>query len=154
MRWWLSCWRVVGVWPWFAPVVRRLTVADRWVSRVTRGRLVALGMARALLLTTVGRRTGRQRRSPLLYVRDGAGYVVVGSNGGAAVDPGWVHNLLAQPRAVVTVGGRHIHVVAWEVTGDERERLWDLLVTAWPAFGGYRTRAAGRVLRVFRLVPV
>jgi deazaflavin-dependent oxidoreductase (nitroreductase family) len=131
-----------------------LVPADRLVGRLTGGRVVALGLVPSLILTTTGRRSGLPRRSPLLYVRDGDAFVVIGSNWGKTGQPAWSHNLLADPRATVTVGGRHLPVTARLATGAERERLWDKLVAEWPAYRTYVERAGGRDIRVFRLTPV
>jgi deazaflavin-dependent oxidoreductase (nitroreductase family) len=150
---WKRMWRAAGSLPGFAAVASRLTVPDRWISRVTKGRVVALGMADSLLLTTVGRRSGQRRSSPLLYIRDGDAYVVIGSNWGKTTDPAWAHNLLAEPSAEVTVGGQTLGVVAAPAEGAERERLWQALLVVWPAYRGYEARAGGRPLRIFRLVP-
>jgi deazaflavin-dependent oxidoreductase (nitroreductase family) len=137
----------------FAAVFRRLVPADRALARVTRGRVVALGLVPSLLLTTTGRRSGAPRRVPLVYARDGDAFVVVGSNWGQTIQPSWVLNLLAEPAAVVTVGGRDAPVRAVPVTGAEWHRLWRLLVAQWPAYETYLTRAGGRELHMFRLEP-
>ncbi|AEV85350.1 nitroreductase [Actinoplanes sp. SE50] len=151
---WRKFWRTVGSIPGFTPIAKRTVTLDRWVSRITRGRIVALGMAPGLLLTTTGRRSGQPRSCPLQYVTDGEGYVVVGSNWGGPNAPAWVHNLRATPRATITIGGRDVPVDALEADGDERERLWQLFVDQWPGYARYRDRAAHRTLRIFRLVPV
>jgi deazaflavin-dependent oxidoreductase (nitroreductase family) len=139
---------------WFAAAARPLVPADRLVGRLTRGRVVALGLAPALIITTTGRRSGRPRSSPLLYVRDGDGYAVVGSNWGQAAGPAWARNLLADPRATVAVGGRVIAVRARVLTGPDRDRLWRLLVRQWPPYETYARRAGGRDIPLFRLEPV
>ena len=136
---------------WFSRVGRILVPADLLVGRLTRGRVVALGLLPSLLLTTTGRRTGRPRTHPLLYVRDGDGIVVIGSNWGQAHHPAWTGNLLADPRAAVNVRGRDIPVTARLTTGEDRERLRSLLIGVWPAYETYERRAAGRRLRIFRL---
>ncbi|MFC0508572.1 nitroreductase/quinone reductase family protein [Micromonospora costi] len=146
--------RRVGHHRWFGTAARLLVPADRAVGRLTRGRIVALGLAPSLILTTTGRRSGKPRSNPLLYVRDGDAYVVIGSNWGQTHQPGWSMNLLADPAAEVAVKGRRIPVRAEVATGTERDRLWELLVTAWPAYRAYVRRAGGREIRVFRLVPV
>jgi deazaflavin-dependent oxidoreductase (nitroreductase family) len=139
---------------WFAAAVRPLVPVDRFIGRVTQGRLVALGLAPSLMITTTGRRSGRPRSNPVLYVRDGDGYAVAGSNWGQAVDPAWALNLRADPRATVTVGGRVLYVRARAVTGPERDRLWRLLVRLWPPYETYAERARGREIPLFRLEPV
>jgi deazaflavin-dependent oxidoreductase (nitroreductase family) len=139
---------------WFSAAGRLLVPVDRLVGRLTRGRVVALGLVPSLIITTTGRRSGRPRSNPLLYVPDGDAFVVVGSNWGQPHQPAWALNLLAEPTATVTVKGRQIPVRARLATGAERDRLWRLLVAQWPAYETYARRAGGRELHVFRLEPV
>lgn len=138
---------------WFARLGPVLVPADRLVGRLTRGRVVALGLAPSLLLTTTGRRSGQPRTTPLLYARDGESFVVIGSNWGQADHPAWSGNLLANPNAAVNAGGREIPVTATLAAGPERERLRRLLLQVWPAYATYERRAQGRDLRIFRLDP-
>ena len=137
---------------WFASVGRALVPLDRLVGKLTRGRLVSLNMndLTTLMLTTTGRKTGRARTQPLLYARDGDAFVVVGSNWGQAHHPAWSANLLANPDALVLLGGKEIPVRAVRVEGPERDRLWELMRSVWPAYSTYEERA-GRHIRVFRL---
>ena len=139
---------------WFATLGRWVTPLDVWLQRRTRGRLTTAGWRPLpyLLLTTTGRRTGQPRTQPLLYARDGADYVVVGSNWGQAHHPAWSGNLLANPDGVVTLAGQEIPVRAELVEGPDRDRLWELMRSQWPAYAQYEERA-GRHIRVFRLVP-
>jgi deazaflavin-dependent oxidoreductase (nitroreductase family) len=130
--------------PLWAPV-------DRLIGRLTGGRVVALGIVPALLITTTGRKTGRPRCNPLLYVPDGDAFVVIGSNWGRTVHPAWVRNLLADPRATVTTAGESLPVRAHLLTGPERERLWRLATRVWPAYDTYTVRAGDRDIRMFRL---
>ncbi len=80
-----------------------------------------------LLLTTVGRRTGKQRTNALTYYRDGAAWVVVASNGGSDRGPGWLANLVAQPNVVVQDGRRKREAAARVANPEERARLWPLV---------------------------
>lgn len=128
-----------------------LVPADRLVGRLTGGRVVALGLAPSLVLTTTGRKSGQPRLSPLVYARDGDDLVVIGSNWGRTRHPAWTYNLRADPRATVTLGGQERPVTAALVTGEERSRLWNLLLAVWPAYATYLKRAGGRDLRIFRL---
>ncbi|HET8684012.1 MAG TPA: nitroreductase/quinone reductase family protein [Micromonosporaceae bacterium] len=139
---------------WFARLGRALVPVDRFIGRLTGGRLVALGLAPSLLLTTTGRRSGQPRTSPLLYAEDGGAFIVIGSNWGQGRQPAWSGNLLADPQAVVSVKGRRVPVRATLVDGADRERLRQLLLERWPAYATYEQRAAGRHLRIFRLDPV
>jgi deazaflavin-dependent oxidoreductase (nitroreductase family) len=138
---------------WFSALGRAMTPVDRLVARLTKGRFVALSMRElpSLLITTTGRKSGQPRSNPLLYVRDGDAYVVIGSNWGQEQHPAWSTNLLAHPRATVTVRGESIPVRARLADGAERERLVGLLRAMWPAYETYADRAQGRQLRVFRL---
>lgn len=144
--------RRLGHWRWFIRFARHVVVpADRFVARLTRGRVVGFGVVPSLLLTTTGRRTGQPRTQPLLYVPDGDAYVVTGSNFGRPRHPAWALNVLADPRATATVDGEPVAVRARLATGAERDRLWRLLVDRWPAYETYLRRAGGRDIMVFRL---
>ena len=144
--------RRLGSKRWFATVGRVFVPLDAMVGRLTRGRLVAMNLRdlHSLMLTTTGRRTGRPRTTPLLYAEDGDAFVVVGSNWGQPHHPAWSSNLLADPDAVVMLGGTAIPVRAALIEGPERERLWGLMRSLWPAYSAYEQRA-GRDIRVFRL---
>ncbi|MEJ3744053.1 nitroreductase family deazaflavin-dependent oxidoreductase [Actinomycetes bacterium KLBMP 9797] len=146
--------RRIGGEVWFATIARRvLPPLDRFVGRLTGGRLVALGLVPSLLLTTTGRRSGEPRTTPLLYIPDGDGYVVIGSNWGQRHQPAWALNLLANPDASVTLKGARVRVRARKLDGAERDRAWGLAVTEWPAYEAYVARAGGRPLHIFRLEP-
>lgn len=106
-----------------------------------------------LILTTTGRRSGEPREAMLLYARDGSDWVVIGSNWGQEHHPAWSLNLLADPRARVTVLGESTDVVAHLADDDERARLMPALRAVWPGYDDYAARA-GRELRVFVLRPV
>jgi deazaflavin-dependent oxidoreductase (nitroreductase family) len=130
-----------------------LPPADRFVARLTKGRVVALGLAPSLLLTTTGRRSGRPRDAPLVYAADGESFLVIGSNWGRQAHPAWALNLLTHPDATVLLRGRSIPVHARRLTGPERNRAWSLAVRVWPAYDTYARRVAGREILVFRLEP-
>jgi deazaflavin-dependent oxidoreductase (nitroreductase family) len=155
MRPYWSLIRWMGHQRWFAAFGRTAMPVDRWIQRATRGRWTLIGRhgMPALVLTTTGRRTGQPRTQPLLYAPDGDGYVVVGSNWGQQHHPAWSGNLLTNPEASVKVGADTVPVRATLATGAERERLWAMLLTLWPAYETYVERAGGRGLRVFRLEP-
>lgn len=102
-------------------------------------------------LTTTGARTGEGRRIILYAWEDGDRLVVVGSSGGSARHPAWVHNLRAHPRAEVTRGRETVEVPVREVTEEpERSRLWDLVVDAFPLYGKYQ-RGTKRLIPLFVL---
>lgn len=91
-----------------------------WIGRRLIGRST-------LLLTTRGRRTGRLRTNALIYCKDGASWVVVGSNGGSDRSPGWLANLRTEPHVRIQVGRRQWAATARVATADEQARLWPLV---------------------------
>jgi deazaflavin-dependent oxidoreductase (nitroreductase family) len=140
---------------WFIRMARAYVPVDRLIARLSRGRLVAMGL-RGLpffLLTTVGRHSGTPRTVPLLYLPDDPDFVVIGSNFGQTHHPGWSANLLANPAATVNLHGQRIQVQARLIQGEERDMLITRLREMWPAYATYETTAA-RTLRVFRLERV
>lgn len=121
------------------PVVRLVSRLQARRYRASAGRRGGTFRGRpVLLLTTTGRRTGRARTTPLVFVREGDDYVVVGSNAGHDRQPRWRANLLADPRATVQVGPHTIPVTARFAEGAEAERLWERLAEHSPGFRRYR----------------
>ncbi len=103
-------------------------------------------------LTTTGRRSGTPRTVTLYAWPDGDSFVVVGSRGGATVDPAWALNLRAAPDAVLKVGKAESHVRARETTGTDRVRLWALATRRFPLYATYQRRTP-RTIPVFLLEP-
>lgn len=144
---------------WFASsrlgsrVIRSLVPVDRRLLRATKGKytLFGPGSMPELLLTTIGRKSGKQRVSPLSYVRDDDRALVLGSNFGQESHPAWSGNLLAEPQASVTMGGTEIPVTASLLTGDERDRGLQKFL-AYPMYRSYLSRT-DRELRLFALSP-
>jgi deazaflavin-dependent oxidoreductase (nitroreductase family) len=98
-----------------------------------------------LLLTTTGRRSGEPRTTPLIYGRDGDDVVIVASKGGAPEDPGWYRNLAADPEAELQIRDEVFRVRARDAEGEERERLWQLMVGHWPAYDTYQAGTERRI---------
>ena len=98
-----------------------------------------------LLLTTTGRRSGKSRTNPLLFVRDGDAFVVVGSNGGSDYVPAWWLNLRSNPDAEVEVGREHTRVTARKASPDERARLWPEFTSRYAGYAKYATRTAREI---------
>jgi deazaflavin-dependent oxidoreductase (nitroreductase family) len=118
-----------------------ITSVHRFLYRISNGRIGArTGKVDVLLLETVGRKTGRLRSTPLLYVRDGANWVVVASNAGDDRHPAWWLNLQSRPEARIQVRDERHAIHARRATGDEGERLWPRLVTAYKSYDAYRDR--------------
>jgi deazaflavin-dependent oxidoreductase (nitroreductase family) len=133
-------------------VIRTLTPLDRRLLTRTRGRYTVLGPigAPTLLLTTTGAKTGLPRTSPLLYCRDGARLLVIGSNFGQARHPAWTANLLANPTATVTIGGVDIPVRAELLAGADRQVGIDTFIELARVYAAYLERT-DRDIRVFTL---
>lgn len=94
-----------------------------------------------LLLTTRGRRSGKLRRTALIYGQDGDRYVVVGSNGGRANHPNWYLNLRRDPDVTVQVRDKVFQAGAHVAEGEERERLWRMMAELFPTYEDYRRKA-------------
>lgn len=145
----------LGKQEWFAKIGKKVMPIDLAMQERTNGRVSLLRMVGMpyLVLTATGRKSGKSRTVPLLYVPHGDDFIVVGSNWGEQHHPGWSANLLANPDASVRANGSgEFPVRARLVTGEEREDLWRGVITqAWPAYDNYAERAAGRELRVFVL---
>jgi deazaflavin-dependent oxidoreductase (nitroreductase family) len=103
-----------------------------------------------LLLTTTGRKSGKQFTTPIVYTRDGDRLLVYASNGGAPEHPDWFLNLTAHPDVVVEVGGERYDATTEALEGDERDREYDAQAARVPAFDQYR-KTAGRVIPVVAL---
>lgn len=133
-------------------LIRTLTPLDRRVLLRSRGRRTVLGPigAPTLLLTTTGRKSGLPRTTPLLYARQGETLIVVGSNFGQEHHPAWTGNLLANPAAVVVMGGQEIPVGAELLTGDQSAAGYAAMVEVAGTYSAYRART-DRDIRVFRL---
>ena len=108
-----------------------------------------------LLLTTRGRKTGKLRRTALIYGQDGDRYVIVASRGGHPKHPAWYLNLVDNPDVEVQVGADKSSARAHTAEGEERERLWALADRVFAPFAAYRDRAAraGRTIPIVRLTP-
>ncbi|HVS07203.1 MAG TPA: nitroreductase family deazaflavin-dependent oxidoreductase [Candidatus Dormibacteraeota bacterium] len=103
-----------------------------------------------LLLVTQGRRTGRLRAVPVLYLEDDGHLVIVASNWGNKRHPAWSENLLANPTVEVRLRGDTRRFQARLLEGDEKQRLWPRLLEIWPAWSSYQERT-DRDFRMFLL---
>lgn len=107
-----------------------------------------------VIVTHRGRRTGALRKTPLMRVADGDGYVLVGSLAGAPQNPVWVYNLLADPNIELRDRAEVQEMRARLVEDPgERGRLWRLAVEAYPEYEDYQERTE-RVIPLFRAEPL
>ena len=122
-----------------------------YLWRLTHGRFVdAIGSAPFLLLITKGRKTGRLRTTPVLYLEVGSDFVVVASFGGNDMHPAWYLNLKEDPEAEVVIRGDHRRVTSREITSEEKKLIWPRLVKVYPQFDVYQQRT-NREIPLMRL---
>ncbi len=131
---------------------KRLAPLGIWVMRRTRGGIARRWKVDVLLLTTRGRRSGRERVVVLQFFPDGDAMVVTAANGGGTSNPGWYFNLHADSTARVEVAGRTIPVRAEELPPEAAAEWWQRIVRRDPSYARYE-RATGRTFPVVRLVP-
>jgi deazaflavin-dependent oxidoreductase (nitroreductase family) len=119
----------------------------RWVAKHVKGYVETDGRrghrwsgVNTLLLTTRGRKTGKLRRTALIYGRDGDRYLVVGSKGGARHHPSWYLNLVENPDVYVQVGAERFLARARTATSRQKPRLWREMASIWPEYDSYQAR--------------
>ena len=93
-----------------------------------------------LLLTTTGRKSGKQYTTPLIYTFDGDDPVIVASQGGSPDNPDWYLNLLANPHVDVQIKGEKFHAHPHTAEGEERDRLWKQMTAVWPDYDEYQKK--------------
>ena len=107
-----------------------------------------------LLLTTKGRKSLENRTTPLIYGKNGDSFIVIASQGGRPVHPGWYHNLNAEPRVEVQVKDRLFEADARTATEDKRAALWSMMAEIYPPYDDYQKKAdATRQIPVVILTP-
>jgi F420H(2)-dependent quinone reductase len=116
-----------------------LTTIHTFIYRKTNGAIGGKMLnCPVLLLTTKGRKTGKQRTIPLLYLADGDNIVLVASNGGATKHPTWWLNLQSNPEAQIQVRDIKQRVRAVKGSTEEKRRLWPLLTAMYPGYKRYQ----------------
>jgi F420H(2)-dependent quinone reductase len=98
-----------------------------------------------IVLTSVGAKTGKIRKTPLMRVDHDGIYAVVASLGGAPKHPVWYHNLKKNPHVELQDRGTKRDYMAREVTGDEKAAWWDRAVEAWPDYATYQTKTERQI---------
>jgi deazaflavin-dependent oxidoreductase (nitroreductase family) len=106
-----------------------------------------------IVLTTLGARSGKIRKTPLMRVEHDGEYLVVASKGGAPEHPTWYHNIVGAPLVELQDGPVRKDYTPRELSGQEREIWWERAVEAWPAYADYATKT-DRLIPVFLLTPV
>lgn len=129
-------------------IIKWMSRANTAIYKATNGRLGGkwrLGSQRfgdvppVGILTTTGRKTGQQRESPLLYLREGDRVILVASQGGRATNPMWYLNLKANPDVTFRIRDEVLALTAREATDAERAQYWPKLDAMYPDFADYRS---------------
>ena len=117
------------------------------------GAIEGMHRERLLLLTTLGRRSGQRRTTPMMFYRDADHVYVIASNIGAPQHPDWYLNLAADPRVTVEIGDDAYDATATPLAGAERDRVWTDIKAANPFFGDHEAKT-DRVIPVVQLIRV
>ncbi len=129
---------------------------DEPIFRLTQGRSTLTSLLSGLpvvLLTTTGARSGQARSVPLLALLDGQAVILAATSWGQPHNPGWYHNLKANPEAIVNLRGQDIAVRAREASTEETRNYWRLFLEMYPGYQAYRRQAGDRSIPVMILSP-
>jgi len=123
---------------WVAEHIRRYVESDGAQGHLDQG-------SPTLLLTTRGRRSGKLRRTALIYGQDGDRYFVVASNGGAPKHPAWYLNLVEHPDVTVQVGPDRFAARARTASAEEKPPLWEQMTGIFPLYSQYQAKAGREI---------
>ena len=127
---------------WVKPIMRVMSRLNVWAYAASNGRVGGrfIGGAPVCLVTTVGRKSGKRRTTPLIHVPHGEDILLVASQGGMDMHPVWYLNLLANPELEVRVGARTRRMIARRASPSEKKELWPHLLSVYPPFDEYQQR--------------
>jgi deazaflavin-dependent oxidoreductase (nitroreductase family) len=124
-----------STWEWV-----RKQVEDYESSGGTRGNTLRDTGLPIIVMTTVGHRSGKIRKVPLMKVEHNGEYAIIASKGGAPRNPAWVANLLAEPKVMIQDGPSPFDAEVRLVTGEERAAWWERAVDAFPPYAEYQSK--------------
>ncbi len=121
--------------------IKWMSRAQTWIFKKSGGRIgdKFLRGAEVGILTTIGRKSGEERDSPLLFLQEGKRIVLVASQGGRATNPMWYLNLVANPRVKFQTKRETLDLVARDATDAERDEYWPKLDAMYADFANYRS---------------
>jgi deazaflavin-dependent oxidoreductase (nitroreductase family) len=105
-----------------------------------------------VVITNLGAKSGKVRKTPLMRVEHDGKYLAVASQGGAPKNPLWYYNFLANPNVVLQDGPKIIEMIAREITGEEKAEWWERAVAAYPPYAEYQAKTS-RQIPVLLLEP-
>ena len=135
-----------GTSDWARKAAENYEASNGTKSNLLRGRPV-------IVLTSVGAKSAKLRKTALMRVEHEGDYAVVASLGGAAKHPVWYYNLKAEPHVELQDGAVKLDYLAREVDGDEKAIWWERAVETWPDYAKYQTKTK-RQIPVFVLEPM
>lgn len=121
--------------------IKWMSKAQTWLFKTSKGRLgnKFIKGTEVGILTTIGRKSGEARDSPLLFLQEGGRIVLVASQGGRATNPMWYLNLVANPQITFQTKAETLALVARDATDAERDEYWPKLDAMYPDFANYRS---------------
>jgi deazaflavin-dependent oxidoreductase (nitroreductase family) len=120
--------------------IKWMAKGNTWIYKRTNGKLGGVFQnAPVALLTTIGRKTGEPRVSPLLYLREGDRVILGASRGGSDKHPLWYLNLKANPQVTVQIKDEVLSLTARDANEAEREEYWPKMVAMYPTFEDYKS---------------
>ncbi|QEV16463.1 nitroreductase family deazaflavin-dependent oxidoreductase [Streptomyces alboniger] len=135
-----------GTWDWSSKQVDLYESSGGTDGTTLRGKPV-------IVLTSVGAKSGKLRKNPLMRVEHEGEYAVVASKGGDPAHPSWYHNLVAQPHVELQDGPVKKDYRARVATGEERRVWWERAVAVWPDYDDYQKKTT-REIPLFVLTPI
>jgi deazaflavin-dependent oxidoreductase (nitroreductase family) len=135
---------------WLLKLYTRINV---WVYRWSKGKYLNRLQGKPICLVTMkGAKSARERTVPLMYVPYENGFVLVASQGGTPKNPVWYYNLKKYPQVTIEYNGVSYSMLARQVTGEEKARIWPTCLAYWPDYAIYQQRT-GRDIPVFLCEP-
>lgn len=142
----------IGAVSWMPKLLPQIVWLDKNLQKASKGRVTLLDIAGLpnVMLTVPGRKSGIPRSNPLLCVPHDGGWLIAGSYFGGPKEPLWVHNLRATDRAHIRFAREEIDVTWRELEGEERARMWQVMLELWPNYARYE-KTTGRLIPLFLL---
>lgn len=135
-----------AAWTWAREQAERFEASGGTQANTLRGVPI-------IVMTSLGAKSGKLRKTPLMRVEHDGEYLAVASKGGDPKHPTWYHNVVAHPLVELQDGAVRKDYTARELSGPEREIWWERAVAVWPDYAGYQTKT-DRLIPLFLLTPV